>query len=484
MVLVKVKAIILLYLIIYVHKLEFLVAGLPDDVRRLIELGEFKQALACIDRWIHDKRTPKLMKLRLEYEKERLARIEYDYSFSREEAFNKLKGEIPDLSEEDFEKWIKEGYIDCRLINGELRFFRTFIPNLFRFCEEAEKRRIKKVDEKREKARKALHEHVDKLIELGQKTGQRFLLPVKNTIRMKITVKPRIVPVGEKIRVWMPLPRRDPLQPEVKIISAKPEPTHIAPENHIHRTIYFEQTVENEDKSLEFEVVYEYTVRGFYLKVDPSKVEPYDESEEIYSKYIIEEPPHIVFTPYLRKLAEEIVGSEKNPYLKAKKIYYWITTHVKYASAYEYSTYECISEYVARNLKGDCGMQALLFITLCRIAGIPARWQSGWYINPYLQSPHDWAQFYIRPYGWLYADCSFGGARIKEPKYHEFYFGNIDRCRLVANIAISEQFEPPKQHIRSDPVDNQRGEVEWRGGNLYYDKWSYKLELIKYEEVA
>nr|WP_236612125.1 transglutaminase domain-containing protein [Caldanaerobacter subterraneus] len=26
-----------------------------------------------------------------------------------------------------------------------------------------------------------------------------------------------------------------------------------------------------------------------------------------------------------------------------------------------------------QNPKGDCGFQALLFITLCRIAGVPAR---------------------------------------------------------------------------------------------------------------
>ena len=35
----------------------------------------------------------------------------------------------------------------------------------------------------------------------------------------------------------------------------------------------------------------------------------------------------------------------------------------------EYFTISNISEYAATNLKGDCGVQAILFITLCRIAG-------------------------------------------------------------------------------------------------------------------
>ena len=43
----------------------------------------------------------------------------------------------------------------------------------------------------------------------------------------------------------------------------------------------------------------------------------------------------------------------------------------------DYACIDHLAEYCALNLKGDCGVQALLFITLCRIAGIPAKWQSG-----------------------------------------------------------------------------------------------------------
>ena len=34
-------------------------------------------------------------------------------------------------------------------------------------------------------------------------------------------------------------------------------------------------------------------------------------------------------------------------------------------------------------------MQALLFITMCRIAGVPARWQSGLYAEPGSVGMHD-----------------------------------------------------------------------------------------------
>jgi len=33
-------------------------------------------------------------------------------------------------------------------------------------------------------------------------------------------------------------------------------------------------------------------------------------------------------------------------------------------------------------------------------------------------------------------------------------------------------------------VDNQRGEVEWKGGNVYYDKWNYKLKILAHKTIT
>nr|WP_255350143.1 transglutaminase-like domain-containing protein [Marinitoga sp. 1155] len=177
-----------------------------------------------------------------------------------------------------------------------------------------------------------------------------------------------------------------------------------------------------------------------------------------------------------------MINDEKNPYLKAKLIYDWITLNVNYSYVKPYSIYGNISQFVATNLKGDCGFQALLFITMCRIAGIPARWQSGWYINKYFASPHDWALFYIEPYGWLPANLSFGGARRNIPKFKEFYFVNLNGFRMVANNNFMEPF-PGKKFWRSDPYDNQVGELETEIENIYSDKYNYNIEVINFEEV-
>ena len=112
-----------------------------------------------------------------------------------------------------------------------------------------------------------------------------------------------------------------------------------------------------------------------------------------------EQLPHIRFTPYLRNLADEIVGDESNP-KKARLIYDFVTTKIHYSFMREYFTISNISEYAATNLKvtAACKRFCLSRLSDCRI---PAKWQSGLYVSTHYTGCHDWAQFYIEPYGWL-----------------------------------------------------------------------------------
>ena len=81
-------------------------------------------------------------------------------------------------------------------------------------------------------------------------------------------------------------------------------------------------------------------------------------------------------------LAGRIVGDETNSLRVAKAFYDWIGSNIKYSYAREYSTLTNISDYCLCNRYGDCGQEAMLFITLCRSRGIPARWQTGWDLYP------------------------------------------------------------------------------------------------------
>mgnify|MGYP003288345760 CR=1 FL=1 len=61
--------------------------------------------------------------------------------------------------------------------------------------------------------------------------------------------------------------------------------------------------------------------------------------------------------------------------------------------------------------------------------------------------------------------------------YFYFYTHGMDAWRFIVNSDYSQPFYPAKIHPRSETVDFQRGEVEWRGENLYFGRWNYDLEL-------
>ena len=98
--------------------------------------------------------------------------------------------------------------------------------------------------------------------------------------------------------------------------------------------------------------------------------------EEQIKLSLIHISPHIVFTPYIRALAAELSKGCETPLEKARNFYDFITLNFKYTYMPAYFSLEDIPGNCARTFTGDCGVFALLFITLCRCAGIPAQWQS------------------------------------------------------------------------------------------------------------
>ena len=223
-----------------------------------------------------------------------------------------------------------------------------------------------------------------------------------------------------------------------------------------------------------------YEIDAPYIKPDPAAVSNLQPDFDTG-----EEAPHIVFTPYIRALTKEIVGTERNPLLKARRIYDFITTQAVYRFMPPYMTVTNIPEYFLTGLRGDCGVQAVSFITLCRCAGIPARWQAGLYTMPREAGNHDWAMFYIAPYGWLYADCSFGGSayRAGSEERRDFYFGNLEPWRLPLCVGFQQAFTPPRRFLRRDPYDNQNGEVETLTRRLDRNEYDTDCRVVSYEEM-
>ena len=448
------------------NKLKSLIINLPEDVERLVSYGDFTKSLELIDLYM-TRNIPQILKDRLIFEKDRIRRFKEDYTYSFDEALSLAQKNIKDFTKEELEYLKDERYADWIFIDGKIRFHNSFLKNSIKVHNALENRLINPTSDNNSNI---LEETIDEIIQNGEK---KYFIHIKTGLRLKSNcIKP-----GETIRVHLPIPRGAQQIKNIKILNTSHEPKIISPVNHPQRTIYFEEIVKGKD---EFTVEYSYENHIKYNILYPEKV-----SETQPTFYTEEWLPHIRFTTFLTELAKEIVGNEKNPLIKARKIYDYITKNVQYSFVRQYAAITSIAEYAAYNLKGDCGIQAMLFITLCRIVGIPARWQSGLVTNPNRIGCHDWAEFYIEPFGWIFADPSFGGGGLKKgnQKKWNFYFGNLDPFRMVANSEFHYNFYPAKNFLRNDPYDNQAGEIECLHRPVFHNEYEIIQKIIDIREI-
>jgi transglutaminase-like putative cysteine protease len=404
--------------------------------------------------------------------------------FNRDEAYIRdyLKPYYPNLTDGMMKGWEASGALETMVIDGHKRYFRNAGRNLFRIDKGAKavydsvNVSLPKVDG----YEKFLDGYLHEVIAAVKSSGKTYVMPVKHTIRYELSVDADAVPAGETVRAWLPYPRTDipDAQFDVKLVSASEHDYVISPDSYRHKTIYMEKKADS-GKPTVFTCEYSYKANNRWFDFDADKIKPYDKGSAEYREFTAEQVPHIVFSPRIRHIADSLTAGIVNPYRKMVLIYGWIVDNFPWASAREYSTIDDIPEYVLDNRHGDCGQVGMLLITMCRCEGIPARWQSGWMLHPGEINLHDWSEAYFEGVGWIPVDVSFGRGRgdVRDnPEDYLFYTRGLDAYRLIVNDGWGGDLYPAKIYPRSETVDFQRGEVEWRGGNLYFDKWNYSLK--------
>ncbi|HWH71738.1 MAG TPA: transglutaminase-like domain-containing protein, partial [Candidatus Sulfotelmatobacter sp.] len=345
-----------------------------DQVNQLELQGHFREAANALTQARTSKALSAAECRQLEFELDRLERIKKDFLYTKEGLFAELQKSVKGLTADEYEHWITEGRFDSREIDGQRYFMSSSVSNLFfRHAELNARRRPPKNTRKLDQAHWETCQQIQQAA-LAQKTP--YVLPKRFHITMTITAKPNAVPAGEVVRAWLPIPRQYPFQTDFQLVSASPKVQHLDDEQSPIRCAYLEQPA-RKNRATEFEIQYDYTLHGVWFDIHPETVRTCDVNDPALQPFL-REAPHVVFTPEMRALSQQIAGAEANPYLKARQFYNWIAEHIQYSYAIEYSTIRNISDYCRTKGYGDCGQEALLFITLCRLNGIPARWQSGW----------------------------------------------------------------------------------------------------------
>ena len=321
-----------------------------------------------IDIYLREHRAPEL-EPRLKLEQQVIARLPDNYPYTRAQALDMARAAIPGLDEAGFAELELSADIAYVYIDGQRRYFAEFLPSLLKLRPD--------VAALAGRAPDTYKPLLDEAISLMRARGE---LGYRLHMRARLQVCDEAFTPGT-YRAHLPLPAQAAQQSRLKLLSASSGLVCVADARADARTAYFERRL---DVNAPFEVEYEFDNRVRYFDADrPMPEMPlYPDVPAPNADDLAELPGHIMFTPYLRALASRIVGDADAPLERAWRIYDYVTGHVRYSYMREYFLLPPIAEYAALGLKGDCGVQALLFITLCRIAGVPARWQSGMYAAP------------------------------------------------------------------------------------------------------
>ena len=449
------------------YQIEALGYPLPEDIEKLKWHGDFGDAIDLIHTRLREG-IPETLKEKLRLEEKQMKRMLRDYVISQEEAEKILSERLLDYKKGELDQLRKENVVDWMYVEGEIRYIDSFYSNLIKIRSDiAARQKQPKVLAPGEKDDGQIRD------EIIAKMKEHGTVKCHMKLRATVTLGEELLAQDGEYHIHVPLPLEKFQMSDVNLISYNPAYLSVAPPDAHQRTVCFSGTAQ-ELRTCQIE--YSLTNTMHYQNPDPALVSPeqpcFDTEEQL---------PHIAFTPYLRALTAEIVGNETNPLKKARKIYDFVTTKVVYSYMRSYISLPVIPEYCASRLRGDCGVQALTFITMCRIAGIPARWQSGLYADWRSADSHDWAMFYVAPFGWLYCDCSFGGSAWRQKAYDRwnFYFCNLDPYRVCLTDMFQADFQPPMSYLRSDPYDNQRGEVERTDGPVERTQWDGGTETLE-----
>lgn len=404
-------------------------------------------------------------------------RIRADFPYTVDEFAAIAARNDSTLTREVIDEMILNNYVEAMVIDDTVRVFRKALRNLYLL----DPSRNEGWHHRGANPSQRRISYVDSVIDWSR--GENPLGGAHRVVySFSVEVPGHEAFAGDTVRVWMPVPLKSARQSGFEILETSQPDYVLSDGRSVHNTIYFEAPAPAPGDTARFFYKAAFTTSGLYFSPEyiRANIRPYDKESELYREYTATEAPHIIRMPYL---ATAVAGDLTDPFEISERVFDFIS-HYPWAGAREYSTIDCIPTYVLHEGHGDCGQVSLLYISLMRTLGIPARWESGWMIHPGEKNYHDWAEVYFEGVGWVPVDVSFGRYTAAErPETREFYSHGMDAHRFATNLGVCGEFYPAKRYVRSETVDLQPGEVEVSSGNLFYPAWDSSFKLISVTPV-
>ena len=287
------------------------------------------------------------------------------------------------------------------------------------------------------------------------------------SVRHQMTVKD-LPADAKRVRIWFWMPEDTAEQKvlDFKIVEA-PEGVRITRDPTYGRSWIHADVAADAAKPPK--IVTEFRLRRREVRglADASKTRPLTaEHARTFAKELRLDEKHMEVTPEIRKLADELCGSETNPVLQARKCFDFVIGKSEHYSKLGPSAQgQCLGDAMECLIgAGDCCTdQHALFIALCRARGIPCRLIYGSRLNfanegkDYDPGYRCWPRFFAPGLGWVPVDVS--SADATKDGDGDRWFGGLDDRRI--EWAEGRDFDlEPKSSVKPDLVIRAWVEVD------------------------
>lgn len=301
----------------------------------------------------------------------------------------------------------------------------------------------------------------------------------------------KVPPGTQQLRMWMVLPQEDKTEDISKLSIEAPMKWRETKDSEGNRMLYIEASAPIPE-TLKVVETFQVQRREQTGDIDPSATRPLNGEERTKMAHYLAPNQYIVIDDKIRALANEIVGSETNPLVVARKIYDWELANVDYwvkDPTNHKASPTGSSEYCLTTRTGNCSDFHSLYAALARSKGVPTRMLFGSYLKAELdgkdedQSYHCWVEIYCPKIGWVPLDvaaadifnepiainkdnevlvrrATAAGYHGPDPQKVDYYFGNIEERRVTFTVGRDLVLDPkpaagivqamPKAHIEAD----------------------------------
>jgi len=256
--------------------------------------------------------------------------------------------------------------------------------------------------------------------------------------RLTYSVTVTELAVGQRARVWMPVPPNN-AQQRVHVVDQKlPGPSQQSRESKYGNDVLHLEAVADDAGQIVASTVYE-VKRSEVRGAAPSTM-----SDDPLAAMFLKPDARV---PIDGKPLTLLTGKNlpMDQLRLGRTLYDLVNGHMRYSKegtgwGLGDAVWACDSRY------GNCSDFHSLFISLSRSQGVPAKFEIGFPLPPergrgQVAGYHCWAWFKPQGYGWTPVDISEAN---KNPELREYYFGNLTENRVTFSVGRDLVLSPPQ----------------------------------------